>query len=643
MPTIKIEIDTGIEYSPTDGLDSAVKLHNFTVGTDGSLYKLPVLKNLKTAIYKDIGTLGPSTSIVPYRIEDVKKFQTSALSYIIDITPDYHVNEMKMFRRFVYLTTGSYGVIDINHDGERVGDQVPADQKSRYGEFEYDVYQYKKNEKDPITQKEPPSEMGISSLNPQILVDFNAQYADEKDRSPTKPLRCVFPMQYMWKPKDCHGENSCLLYKLLMQPRNIIDCSMDATSNNPDVQPLYLKDKPKEKRQENDLARGCVPMGNRMFFYSALDNAIYVSSANKFKELMPNPDSKTEPFRVIPPEELQAITDFNGNIITFTPTGMERWLLSTDDTAVIQRDPTFHYDHRVRYGGSFVKANRDLYYYTDDFQVYRLNPNLTVDSVFNGNLPFYKPLDDFLIKDTDFPMAYFKMLGYRFVSVGPWLYNIDSNTWSTYRYDGYLKPEDDIAGKTYTFENITIAGSIHSGADDIVCTHSSICHPLTYQEMQSLPDDIEATWVEDKYNFGEVAFFTTRMFQDEQKFSLDGVMVYVRGGILETGSKMWLKVLKGSDLGDFTESDKDSYGVEATYQPVDATVLGEDQREYVGRFLWEGMNLKTDRFRLQFITKEKKGIVVQSVLANISTLSDTQNYLTASKMQTKEESQKQPS
>jgi hypothetical protein len=49
------------------------------------------------------------------------------------------------------------------------------------------------------------------------------------------------------------------------------------------------------------------------------------------------------------------------------------------------------------------------------------------------------------------------------------------------------------------------------------------------------------------------------------------------------------------------------------------------------------MNLKTDRFRLQFVTKEKRGIVIQSVLANISTQSDTQNYLVGSKMQPQEE------
>lgn len=627
MPTIKIDINTGIEYSPTDGLDSAVKLHNFTVGADGSLYKLPVLKNLKTVKYRNLGNIGPWTHILPYRLMDIKKFQTSATSFLRDFTPDYYINEMKMFRRFIFLTTGSYGVVDINHDGKRVGSDIPANQKSKYGEFEYDVYKYIK---DPLDQAD---EIDVSSLNPSILVDFNAQYSSETDRDPTKPLRCVFPMQYMWQSK--HTSN----YKLLMQPRNIINCSMNATSNDPDVKSLYLHDHTDKKREENDLARGCVPIGNRMIFYSALENAIFISQQANFGELAQKGGTGTISLKEIPTEEIQSLTDFNGNLITFTPSGMERWVTTDVGDFPLLRDPTFHYDHRIRYGGSFVKANRDLYYYTDDFRVYRLNSNLSVDSVFKGDLPFYKPLDEFLIKDTDLPMAYFKMIGYNFVNVGPWLYNIDSNTWSSYSYDGYKKPEADTTSKRYAYENRTIAASIHTAADDIICTHSSICHPLTYQEMQDLPDTIEPTWVEDQYNFGEVAFFTTRMFQDEQKFSLDGVMVYVRGGMLQEGAKMWLKVLRGADLGDFNENDESTYGVEATYSPIDAESLGEDQQEYVGRFNWQGMNLKTDRFRLQFITKEKRGIVIQSVFANITTPSDAQGYLVNSKKSPQQEQQ----
>lgn len=382
-------------------------------------------------------------------------------------------------------------------------------------------------------------------------------------------------------------------------------------------------------------------MGNRMFFYSALDNGIYVSEKNNFRELMQNPDDKNSPFKIVPPEEIQALTDFNGNIITFTPTGIERWLLSGNDKDIIQRDPTFHFDHRVRYGGSFVKANRDLYYYTDDFQVYRLNSNLTVDSIFEGDLPIYKPLENYLVKDQDLPMSYFKMLGYRFVSIGPWLYNIDSNTWSTYSYDGWKKPTSgDLSNNYFVWNNETDKRTIAAAYDDLICTYSTICTPLTYKEMQdeTLFPDNEPSLIEEKHQWGELSFFTTRMFQDEQKFSLDGVMAYVRGGILQTGSKMWLKVLRGAELGDFDENDESTYGVPVLYEPIKASTLGDNDREYVGRFSWQGMNLKTDRFRLQFVTKEKRGIVIQSIFANISTSSDSQNYLVNSKMQPKEES-----
>jgi hypothetical protein len=51
------------------------------------------------------------------------------------------------------------------------------------------------------------------------------------------------------------------------------------------------------------------------------------------------------------------------------------------------------------------------------------------------------------------------------------------------------------------------------------------------------------------------------------------------------------------------------------------------------------MNLKTDRFRLQFVTKEKRGIVIQSVLANITTLGDSQAFLANNQQNPKESNQ----
>ena len=106
MPTVKIDINSGIESYPTDGVDSSVKLHNFTVGSDGSLYKLPVLKNLKTVQYKNLGTQSGDTNIVPYRIQDVKKFQSSALDQIVESGANVQANAMLLYRRFVFLTSG---------------------------------------------------------------------------------------------------------------------------------------------------------------------------------------------------------------------------------------------------------------------------------------------------------------------------------------------------------------------------------------------------------------------------------------------------------------------------------------------------------------------------------------------------------
>lgn len=617
MPTIKLEISTGIEFSPTEGIGSAVKLHNFTVGTDGSLYKLPALKNLKNT-YTQAWDTGLKRIYWSYRLLDIGKFQTSAIEEEINLPPDfpnigYSFREMNMFRRFVYLTTGSYGVINVNYDSKRILNSDLPSNKQKFGEFEYKVFKFEKDFSFNDTQ------VDLSSLNPQIIVDFNSQYA-ENSREPTLPIRCVFPAQHMFKSKSASG------YDLLMQPRNMIHCSMDALSNDPDVQPLKLHDK-ETPRENNDLARGCLLMGNRMFFYSALDNAIYVSEKNNFREIMANPKVLEEPFRIIPPEEIQALTDFNGNIITFTPTGIERWLLSNSE-AIIQRDPTLHFDHRIRYGGSFVKANRDLYYYTDDFQVYRLNSNLSVDPIFEGNLPIYKPLENYLVKDQDLPMSYFKMLGYRFVSIGPWLYNIDSKTWSTYSFDGWKKPRESFStDDTFIWSNETEKRTVATAYDDLICTYSTICTPLSYREMQDeeIFNDEEPSLIEGKHQWGEFSFFTTRMLQDEQKISVDGVMVYIREGLLKRGAKMWLKVLRGNDQGDFDENDESTYGVPATYEPIDAAKLGENQSDYIGHFEWKGMHLICDRFRLQFITKEKRGMVIQGVFANIPSKKQEQN------------------
>ena len=103
---------------------------------------------------------------------------------------------------------------------------------------------------------------------------------------------------------------------------------------------------------------------------------------------------------------------------------------------------------------------------------------------------------------------------------------------------------------------------------------------------------------------------------------------------------MWMQVLRGSDQGDFEENDESTYGVPAYYQPMHAEVIGEKPKEHIGKFIWR-TNLKTDRFRLQFITKEKKGIVIQSVLCNLTSISDSQKFIGGDQQQEQKAQQEQ--
>ena len=689
MPTLKLDINTGIEYAPTDGIDAGVKLHNFTVGTDGSLYKLPALKNLKNTTTLAVPDNVSDCGFFTYPIQDIKKFQTTSIEETIPLpsgvtTGADRFRSMNMIRRFVYLTIGSYGVFNIDYDGERIlNADLPTD-VDRFGEFEK-IFLDINNFPQYLTGTPHTWLMELTSLNPNILVDFNSQYEwhsemkNYKNRHIKEDLVCVFPCQYRWNidPDHDHPTKNLFAYDLLIKPRNVVVASMDATDNgqparadaipksrfgHTDDTPLappgtYLKPlesnekveyfDPDSYRYNNDLVRGCFSIGNRMFFYSASENAIYVSKQNQFTSLFEAENNSSSDFRIIPTEEIQGFTSFNGNIVTFSPSGLERWVLSSDVETLLERDPTFHYDHRIRYGGSFTKANRNLYYYTDDFQVYRLNSDLSVDNIFSGTLPVYKPIEDYLTKEKDLPLAYFKMLGYRFVSIGPWLYNIDSQTWSTYNFDGWKKPNlpaimpigASYDPTKYIWSDDTAKQVVSVAYDDIICTYSTICRALSYKEMQDALafDDTEPSLEENKHQWGEVAFFTTRVYHDDRTFSLDGVEVYVRGGILTAGEKLYLKILRGSDKGDFTEGDEATYGIAAIYEPIEASTLGDLQSEHTGKFIWH-TNVKTDRFRLQFVTTSKRGIVIQAVLANITKISDSQEFLVNQEQQ-KQQSQ----
>jgi len=614
MPTVKLDINTGLEYSPTDQIDSSVKLHNFLVGTDGSLYKIPALKNLKNTKSKTIPAVEPNKTLIwNYRLLDINKWQSSATektSHPKDFTPkDMNFFEYDLFRRFIFLSCASYGVINIDYQGNVVTDDRIPERKDKYGDFEYEVYAYKKD------APEDKEQVDLSSLTPEIIIDFNAPYNDpEKEKYP----RAIFPAQHMFKSK---AETK---YSLLMEPKNMISCSTNATGSA-DVRALIL-DKQDTTRDTNDLAKGAVLLGNRMLFYSAVENAIFISKANDFSTLMADPEVPTKYYKIRPPEEVQGIVEFNGNLLLFTPTGIDRWVFNggDEDSKLLVRDPTFKYAYRIRCSGSWVRANRDLYFYTDYFGVFVLKSDLNIENIFPGILPIYKPLQDYLSdehgRDKTLTMAKFKMLGFRFISIGPWLYNIDSKTWSTYSYDGWKKPKKDFdpTKEAYLWENDTAKQTISTAFDDIVCTYSTICTPLSYKEMQErITDDSTPSLIENEYQWGEVAFLTTRMYQQESTFSVDGILVYVSGGILKPGAKMWLKILKGSEQGDFDIDDESSYGEVAYYQPMAESTLGDSPDANVGQFIWR-MNVKCERFRVQLITKEKKGIVIQSVFANIT-------------------------
>jgi hypothetical protein len=156
--------------------------------------------------------------------------------------------------------------------------------------------------------------------------------------------------------------------------------------------------------------------------------------------------------------------------------------------------------------------------------------------------------------------------------------------------------------------------------------------------MADLPFQSEPNLEENEYQWGETAFFTTRILKDERTFSLDGVEVIVNGGTLTEGSIMWMQVLRGSEQGDFNIDDVLTYGIPAYYQTVNAASIGESPKQHVGKFVWR-TNLKTDRFRLQFVTRERKGIAIEAVICNLTNIGDSQKLLGGNQKQQQDQQQ----
>lgn len=389
-----------------------------------------------------------------------------------------------------------------------------------------------------------------------------------------------------------------------------------------------------------DFALGPVVLGNRMFFYSTYDNSFYVTEPNKFSKLVSvkktvkgketYKDGKNTQvvYRRVAPGVLIDIIEFNGNLIAFSGRGVERWVLTDGDNGYIERDPTFNFPHRLYMPGCCCVGDRKLYYLTQDFQVYEMDTSFSVKPLFNGDLPSYEVLEDFVDFNKSFPVRYFEMLSYKFICVGPWLYNLDTKTWSTYTYDGLknkpvLKGEGDIdvdesnIGKTNTNHDRCIA----FGVDKLVCTYSTFCKSLTYKEIKDLSsDDLlpeNNTNETDKYQWGSPAFFSTGIYQDDNYFSIDQVEVMVRAGSFESGSSsMYMKIIQGDDDGAFDHSDTSTWGIKATYRKI-------SDKKYTGKFVFPRPNVKTDRFRLQFITDEVRGFAVEAVLVTLTKQSTT--------------------
>ena len=321
MPTVSLNITTGLEYSPTDLVDSSVKLHNFIVGQDGSLYKIPALKNLKTLVVPAYGDTISNTDpdFLPERLMDIKKFQTFQIYEDKKTTTNFDIKTAKAFRRLCFLGIYFHGSINVDYNGDLYADDASLEPYLR-------TFATKSYKHDPDT---PPNRLDLNTYSGKIIFDFNSQYDEdeEKERKPDNVASAVFPCQYMFEPLETG-------FKALKTVRNMVFARIAADEVDP-VQSLKIKDENQKRYEINDLAKGALIIGSRMIFYSDRQNAILVSEPNNFTTLKEDQSNVDKIYKIIPPEQIQSITDFNGNIITFTPSGMERWLISSDEESIL--------------------------------------------------------------------------------------------------------------------------------------------------------------------------------------------------------------------------------------------------------------------------------------------------------------------
>ena len=124
MPTVKINISNGLRPSILSGIEVSDKMHNFTVGVDGSLYKLPMLKNLKnTETIKVNGSNDASNPILRYfpaKILDFEKIQSGQFKEDVS---EFWGKRLSIFKRYIYLTLISYGTLNVDYTGKRVPDE----------------------------------------------------------------------------------------------------------------------------------------------------------------------------------------------------------------------------------------------------------------------------------------------------------------------------------------------------------------------------------------------------------------------------------------------------------------------------------------------------------------------------------------